>query len=234
MAELKTLVDKVLFDNKDKFFTQEEIRDQIEKIKINEDGEHSYSYKSLQSTVSRRLSELQKEGFAIKIGREYAYKTTKNIHNIVKDEICSKVTFFKDSVFVMSSSVVVVPVNGTTVSIAKELFREYYGEDGFYDAIFSDGYLFLMLNTSAIDMDINEIAKDIEEIIKDAKQFENKRQEIRVQLQQTRVMREIMKYVQMPKLADEPNQLDKTTEWDELNDLYGGEELDKLDEFDEK
>ena len=32
MAELKTLVDKVLSDNKDTFFTQEEIRDEIEKM----------------------------------------------------------------------------------------------------------------------------------------------------------------------------------------------------------
>ena len=203
MAELKTLVDKVLSDNKEKFFTQEEIRKQIEKIKLDEDGENSYSHKSLQSTVSRRLSELQKEGTAIKIDRKYAYKTPKNVHNIVRDEICFKVSFFKDSVFVVSSNVVAVPVNGTTINIAKELFREYYGEEGFYDAIFIDSYLLLMLNTETIDMNIKEIANDIEEIIKDSKEFENNRKEIRLQLQHKKIMRDIVTYIKLSDKKEE-------------------------------
>lgn len=197
MAELKTLVDKVLSDNKDKFFTQEEIRDEIEKMKKDEDGEHTYSHKSLQPTVSKRLAELQKNGFAIKIGKKYAYKTTKNIHHIIKDEICSKVTFFKDRVFVVSSNVIAVPVNGTTISIAKELFREYYGEEGFYDALFVDNYLLLMLNTEAIEMDIKEIASDIEQIIEESKEFENNRQEYRLQLQHSKIMQDLVTYIKL-------------------------------------
>ena len=38
MAELKTLVDHVLSSNKGKFFTQEEIRSEVERIKLEEDG----------------------------------------------------------------------------------------------------------------------------------------------------------------------------------------------------
>lgn len=197
MAELKTLVDKVLSDNKDEFFTQEEIRDRIEKMKKDEDGEHTYSINSLQPTVSKRLAELQKNGIAIKIGKKYAYKTTKNIHNIIKDEICSKVTFFKDRVFVVSSNVIAVPVNGTTISIAKELFREYYGEEGFYDALFVDNYLLLMLNSEVIGMDIKEIANDIEHIIEESKEFESNRQDYRLQLQHARIMQDLVTYVKL-------------------------------------
>lgn len=234
MAELKYLVDQVLSDNKDKFYTQQEIGEAVVKLKENEGIEYSYSIKSIQPTVSKRLKDLQKNGTAIKIGRKYAYKTTKNIHLVVRDDICSKVTFYKERVFVMSQNLVAVPVNGATASIAKELFRDYFGDEGLYDALYMDNYLLLMLNIDDIDMSINEIADDLNNVIHDAKQFENNRQEIRIQLQQARVMREIMKYAQMPKLANEPKQLDKTTEWDELDDLYGLEELDKLDGFDEK
>lgn len=230
MAELKTLVDKVLSDNKDKFFTQEEIRDQIEKIKKDEDGEHTYSHKSLQPTVSKRLAELQKNGVAIKIGKKYAYKTTKNIHYIVRDDICSKVTFFKDKVFIISPNVVAVPVNGTTISIAKELFREYYGEEGFYDALYIDEYLLLMLNTEAIDIDIKQIAKDIEEIINDSKEFENNRQEIRLHMQHARIIKDIVKYAKLSadKAENEIFSAERTKEMDMY--LYEPDELDEADD----
>lgn len=233
MAELKYLVDQVLFDNKDQFFTQQEIREKVEQLKLEADKENSYSHKSIQSTVSRRLAELQKNGTAIKIGKKYAYKTTKNIHHIVRDDICSKVTFHKEHVFVMSQNLVAVPVNGATVSIAKELFRDYFGDEGFYDALHMDNYLLLMLNIEAIDMSINEIADDLNNVIHDAKQFENNRQEIRIQLQHARVMKEIMKYAQMPKPI-EPEQSDEATAWDELDELYGLDRLDELDGFDEE
>ena len=231
MAELKYLVDQVLSDNKDKFYTQQEIGEEVVKLKENEGIEYSYSIKSIQPTVSKRLKDLQKNGTAIKIGRKYAYRTTKNIHHVVRDDICSKVTFYKERVFVMSHNLVAVPVNGATVSIAKELFRDYFGDEGLYDALYMDNYLLLMLNINVIDMSIDEIADDLNNVIHDAKQFENNRQEIRIQLQHTRIMKEIMKYAKMPKLAEEPKQLDKATEWDELDDLYG---LDVLDKFDEK
>ena len=231
MAELKYLVDQVLSDNKDKFYTQQEIGEEVVKLKENEGIEYSYSIKSIQPTVSKRLKDLQKNGTAIKIGRKYAYRTTKNIHHVVRDDICSKVTFYKERVFVMSHNLVAVPVNGATVSIAKELFRDYFGDEGLYDALYMDNYLLLMLNIDVIDMSIDEIADDLNNVIHDAKQFENNRQEIRIQLQHTRIMKEIMKYAKMPKLAEEPKQLDKATEWDELDDLYG---LDVLDKFDEK
>ena len=197
MAELKRLVDKVLSDNKEKFYTQKELINEIKNIKITEDGENSYSHKSLQSTVSKRLAELQKNGIAIKIDKKYAYKTPKNIHYIVRDEICSKVTFFKSTVFIASSNVIIVPVTGTTVSIAKELFREYYGEKGFYDALFIDNYLFMMIDTETIGMDIKEIAKDIEDIIKESKEFESNRKEYRLQLQHSRIMQDLVTFVKL-------------------------------------
>ena len=180
--------------------------------------------------MSKRLKDLQKNGTVIKIGRKYAYKTTKNIHQVVRDDLCSKVTFYKERVFIMSQNLVAVPVNGVTVSIAKELFRDYFGDEGLYDALYMDNYLLLMLNIDIIDMSIEEIADDLNNVIRDAKQFENNRQEIRIQLQHRRAMKEIIKYAKMPKLAEEPKQLDNTTEWDELDDLYGLDELDELDE----
>ena len=203
MAELKTLVDRVLSSDKEKFFTQEEIRSEVERIKLEEDGENTYSVNSLQSTVSRRLAELQKNGVAIKIGRKYAYKTTQNIHHIIRDEICSKVTFFKENVFIMSSNVIAVPVNGTTIGIAKDLFRAYYGDEGFYDAIIADGYLLLMLTLEGIGMKINEIAQDIDKIIEESQTFENSRQEIRLQIQQAKVMSELMAYSQLKDETEE-------------------------------
>jgi hypothetical protein len=203
MAQLKLLVDEVLSDNKDKMFTQKELCDIIGEMKHNKDGDNTYSENSLQSTVSRRLAELQKQGTAIKIGRKYAYKTTQNVHQIIRDQLCSKVTFFKDRVFVLSSSVVAVPVNGTTIGIAKDLFREYYGEEGFYDAIIADGYLLLMLTIEDIDKKINEIAKDIEGIIEDSKAFENSRQEVRLQIQFTKAMNELVAYSEMKSKTNE-------------------------------
>ena len=234
MAELKYLVDQVLSSNKDKFYSQKEIGAEVEKLKLAEVGvtQYSFSRNSIQPTVSKRLAELIKNGTAIKIGKKYAYKTPKNIHHIVRDDICSKVTFYKEHVFVMSQNLVAVPVNGATVSIAKELFRDYFGDDGLYDAIYIDNYLLLMLNIEAIDMSINEIADDLNNVIHDAKQFENNRQEIRIQLQHARVMKEIMKYAKMPKPI-EPEQSGEVTAWDELDELYGAEQLDELDEFEE-
>lgn len=229
MAELKYLVDQVLFDNKDRFYTQQELGEEIKKLKDAENIEYAYSINSIQPTVSKRLKDLQKNGIVIKIGRKYAYKTTKNIHQVVRDDICSKVTFFKERVFVMSQNLVAVPVNGATVSIAKELFRDYFGDEGLYDALYMDSYLLLMLNIDDIDMSIDEVADDLNSVICDAQQFENKRQDIRIQLQHARVMKEILKYSQMPRPMEEPRELHKTTEWDELDDLYG---LDKLDELD--
>ena len=230
MAELKYLVDQVFFDNKDRLYTQKELGEAIVKLKQKADTEYSYSIKSIQPTVSKRLKDLQKTGTVIKIGRRYAFRTTKNIHQVVRDDICSNVTFYKERVFVMSQNLVAVPVNGATASIAKELFRDYFGDEGLYDALYMDNYLLLMLNIDVIDMSIDEIADDLNNVIRDAKQFENNRQEIRIQLQHTRIMKEIMKYAKMPKLSEESKQLAKTTEWDEINDLYG---LDVLDKFDE-
>ena len=229
MAELKYLVDQVLIDNKDKFFTQQEIGDAIIKLKEEADTKYSYSENSIQPTVSKRLKDLQKNGTVIKIGRKYAYKTTKNIHHVVRDDICTKVTFFKERVFVMSRNLVAVPVNGATVSIAKELFRDYLGDEGLYDALYMDSYLILMLKIDDIDMSIDEVADDLNNVIRDAQQFENNRQDIRIQLQHARVMKEIFKYSQMPRPMEEPRELHKTREWDELDELYG---LDKLDELD--
>ena len=97
----------------------------------------------------------------------------------------------------VSSNVIAVPVNGTTISIAKELFREYYGEEGFYDALFVDNYLLLMLNTEAIEMDIKEIASDIEQIIEESKEFENNRQEYRLQLQHSKIMQDLVTYIKL-------------------------------------
>ena len=225
MPELKTLVDEVLSNNKSDFFTQKEIQNRIEKIKKEKDGDNSYSYKSLQSTVSRRLKELQKNGVVIKIGKTYAYKTTQNIHYIIKDDICSKVTFFKDKVFIISPNVVAVPVNGTAVNIAKELFNEYYGEEGFYGALYIDEYLLLMLNTEAIDMDIKQIAEDIEEIIKSSKQFEHNRQEIRLQMQHTRIIKDIIKYA---KLSSE----NESASTNEVDCTYKADETDETNEMD--
>ena len=153
--------------------------------------------------MSRRLAELQKTGFAIKIGRKYACRTTQNVHQIIRDELCSKVTFFKDRVFIMSSNMIAVPVNGTTIGIAKDLFREYYGDEGFYDAIVADGYLLLMLTIEAIGKKINEIAQDIEEIIEESKAFENSRQEVRLRIQQGKVLNELLTYSQMKAKKEE-------------------------------
>lgn len=230
MAELKYLVDQVFFDNKDRFYTQKELGEAIVKLKQKADTEYSYSIKSIQPTVSKRLKDLQKNGTVIKIGRKYVFRTTKNIHQVVRDDICSNVTFYKERVFVISQNLVAVPVNGVTVSIAKELFKDYFGDEGLYDALYMDNYLLLMLNIDVIDMSIDEIADDLNNVIRDAKQFENNRQDIRIQLQQARVTKEIIKYAKMPRLVEEPKQLDKTTEWDGLDDLYG---LDILDKFDE-
>lgn len=203
MAELKTLVDLVLSSNKGKFFTQEEIRSEVERIKLEEDGENSYSVNSLQSTVSRRLAELQKTSFAIKIGRKYAYKTTQTVHQIIRDELCSKVTFFKDRVFIMSSNIIAVPVYGTTIEIAKDLFREYYGDEGFYDAIIVDGYLLLMLIPEVIGKKIKEIAEDIEKIIEESKAFENSRKAGRLQIQYAKVINELMTYSEIRAKTEE-------------------------------
>ena len=228
MAELKYLVDQVLSDNKEKFFTQKQIREEVKKLKNEEGSEYAYSINSIQPTVSKRLKELLLNGTVIKIGKEYAYKTTKNIHHIVRGEICSKVTFFKENVYVMSQNMIAVPVNGTTVSIAKELFKDYYGDEGLYDAMRMDDYLLLMLNVNATDMSINEIAKDLNEIIHNAKQFDNDRQEIRRQLQYARAIKEVIKYAKMPGREELPEYPGKTDDWDEIEELYGSDVLEDL------
>ena len=103
----------------------------------------------------------------------------------------------------MSSNMIAVPVNGTTIGIAKDLFREYYGDEGFYDAIVADGYLLLMLTIEAIGKKINEIAQDIEEIIEESKAFENSRQEVRLRIQQGKVLNELLTYSQMKAKKEE-------------------------------
>jgi hypothetical protein len=93
-----------------------------------------------------------------------------------------------------------------------------------------------MLNTEAIDMKIKEIAEDIEEIIQNSMQFEHNRQEIRLHMQQERVIKDIIKYAKLTAenesyKTNETGCADSADETNDMDDIIYREVDDELEKY---
>ena len=118
-------------------------KDLIERVRQYAQDEGVKISSSVQSTISNAMVELEKKKYIKRIGLTCVLSDSRYFRNEVRNEIISKLRYFRDSCYEFSETVLVVPVSQEVQETGIDLFRRYFKED-LYDAVVTGPYVLLM------------------------------------------------------------------------------------------
>ena len=140
--------------------------------------------KNIQSTVSRKLKELDDAGRIIRLGKRYAPNTIEYIRATAFPSMLSSITFGRPDVFVASrikddpsTATLIIDISDTNHDIAEERFEKYLGENGFW-VVATDRFLQLMI--IGTEEEVDNLCKSIKSLVKDCYDEQNPPQPMRL------------------------------------------------------
>lgn len=134
-------------------------------------------YPKMQPNVSKALKTLIKRKAVTRTDdNTYVPYDANYLRGDLSDQLSEKVTFTKSEAFAISENTLLLGVDIHCVTVAIDLLKMYLGENRYFDIIFVNGYVVVMLRSE----DNKEIREKLNLIIKKSNEIREKEQKKRL------------------------------------------------------